>query len=151
RPLRAFGTPLVDAMQPMPYASMQGLFGPSFPWNNRNYWKSSYLRNLPDAAIDAVIEQANRCPSPLSAVTIEYYGAAVSRVAPEATAFAHREANFNTLFVAQWKEAAEDAVHVQWARDCWDALNPWASGALYMNALSEGEGAQAVRQAYGTN
>ena len=150
RPLREFGSPLVDAMQPMPYAGMQGLLGPSFPWNNRNYWKSSYLNTLPDAAIDAIVEHANRCRSALSAVIIEYYGGAVSRVEPEATAFSHREASFNILFVGQWKEAAEDALHVQWARDCCDAINPWASG-VYMNALSEGEGAQAVREAYGAN
>jgi hypothetical protein len=37
RPLRAFGSPLMDGMQAMPYTGMQGLFGPSFPWNNRNY------------------------------------------------------------------------------------------------------------------
>ena len=151
RPLREFGAPLMDAVQPMPYAGVQGLFGPAFPWNNRNYWKSSYLRTLPDAAVDAVVEHANRVPSPLSAVIIEYYGGAVSRIAPDATAFAHREASFNILFVGQWKEAAEDALHVQWARDCCDAINPWASGALYMNALSEGEGAQAIRDAYGSN
>ncbi len=151
RPLREFGSPLVDAMQTMPYAGMQGLLGPGFPWNNRNYWKSAYLRDVPDAAIDAVVEHANRSQSALSAVIIEYYGGAVSRVAPDATAFSHREANFNLLFIAQWQDAAEDAVHVQWARDCWDAVNPWASGALYMNALSEGESTQAVRQAYGSN
>jgi len=40
---------------------------------------------------------------------------------------------------------------VRWARDAWNAINPWASGALYMNALSEGESAQVVRKAYGTN
>src|SRR5215467_50028 len=93
RPLREFGTPLVDAMRPMPYTSMQGQFGPSFPWNNRNYWKSAYLRDIPDAAIDAIVEQANCCQSALSFIIIEYYGGAVSRVAPEATAFSHREAN----------------------------------------------------------
>ncbi len=149
-PLRAFGAPLVDAMQPMPYTGMQGLLGPSFPWHNRNYWKSSYLNTLPDAAIDAIVEHANLCPSALSAVIVEYYGGAVSRVAPDATAFSHREASFNVLFVGQWKEATEDTRHVQWARDCWDAINPWASG-VYMNALSEGEGAQTVREAYGAN
>jgi FAD/FMN-containing dehydrogenase len=151
RPLRAFGSPLVDGMQAMPYTGMQGLFGPAFPWNNRNYWKSSYLREFPDAAIDAVVDYANQSHSALSAIVIEYYGGAVSRVAAEATAFAHREANFNILILGQWREAAEDALHVQWARDCWQAITPWTSNAVYMNALSAGEDPQAVRAAYGTN
>jgi FAD/FMN-containing dehydrogenase len=151
RPLREFGSPMVDAINAIPYAGMQGLFGPAFPWNNRNYWKSSYLRELPDAAVDAIVEQADRCPSPLSALVVEYYGGAVTRVAADATAFPHREANFNVLMVGQWRDAAEDALHVQWARDAWERITPWSSGAVYMNALSEGEGQQAVRAAYGAN
>ena len=66
---------------------MQGLFGPAFPWGHRNYWKSSFLRELPDAAVDAVVEHADRGQSPLSAVVLEYYGGAASRIAPGATAF----------------------------------------------------------------
>lgn len=151
RPLRAFGSPLVDGTQAMPYTGMQGLFGPSFPWNNRNYWKSSYLREFPDAAVDAAVDYANHSPSGLSAIVIEYYGGAVSRVAADATAFAHRAANFNILILGQWREAADDARHMQWTRDCWQAITPWTSSAVYMNALSAGEDPQAVRAAYGTN
>jgi len=71
-PLRAFGTPLLDGTQVMPYTGMQGLFGPAFPWNNRNYWKSNYLREFPDEAIDTVVDYANRSQSALSALVIEY-------------------------------------------------------------------------------
>jgi FAD/FMN-containing dehydrogenase len=151
RPLREFGSPVVDGIQAMPYTGMQALFGPAFPWNNRNYWKSSYLREFPDEAIDVVVDYANRAQSALSAVVVEYYGGVVSRVATDATAFAHREANFNILILGQWQEASEDAQHMQWARACWHALQPWTSHAMYMNALSEGEDPQAVRDAYGTN
>ena len=150
-PLREFGTPLLDGTQAMPYTGMQGLFGPAFPWNNRNYWKSSYLREFPDEAIDTVVDYANRSQSALSALVVEYYGGAASRVAADATAFAHRAANFNILILGQWQEAAEDAKHMQWARECWDALHPWTSSAVYMNALSAGEDLQAVRAAYGSN
>jgi FAD/FMN-containing dehydrogenase len=151
RPLREFGSPLVDGVQPMTYSAMQGLMGPAFPWNNRNYWKATYLRELPDEAIDVIVEHADRCPSPLSALLIEYYGGAANRVAPDATAFPHRNAAINLLFVSQWKDAAEDALNVQWARDGRENITPWASGALYLNSLGEGEGAHAVREAYGEN
>jgi FAD/FMN-containing dehydrogenase len=151
RPLREFGSPLVDEMKPMPYAGMQGLFGPAFPWGNRNYWKSSFLRALPDAAVDAVVDHANRAKSPLSAVALEYYGGAASRVAVGATAFPHREASYNFLILGQWNDAKEDPVHVGWARDSWEAVRPWSTGAAYMNILGDDESATAVRDAYGAN
>ena len=151
RPLREFGSPLADDMKPMPYTGLQGLFGPAFPWGHRNYWKSSFLRALPDAAVDVVVEQADRAPSPLSSVALEYYGGAASRVAADATAFPHRKAIYNFLILGQWRDAAEDSMHVGWARDCWEAVHPWSSGAAYLNALGDDEGAQAVRDAYGVN
>jgi len=150
-PLRKFGSPLVDQMQEMPYSGMQGLFGPAFPWGNRNYWKSSFLRELPDAAVDAVVEQANKCESPLTAVALEYYGGAASRVAPDATAFPHRAATYNMVVLAQWREAAEDSTHMGWARSIWNAVQPWSSGAVYSNALGNDEDAKTVREAYGAN
>jgi len=151
RPLRQFGAPVLDGIQVMPYTGMQGLFCPAFPWNNRNYWKSSYLRAFPDAAVDTVVEYANKSQSARSVIVIEYYGGAVSRVAADATAFAHRDANFNLLILGQWQEAAEDALHVQWVRDGWQALTPWTSSAVEMNTLSAGEDPQVVRASYGSN
>jgi FAD/FMN-containing dehydrogenase len=151
KPLREFGAPLIDDVKPMPYAAVQGLLGPSFPWGNRNYWKSSFLRRLPDEAIDALVEHADRGTSPLSAVAIEYYGGAASRIPAGATAFPHREAAYHVIVLGQWADRAEDPVHVGWARGCWQAVHPWSSGAVYMNALGDDEGAKAVRGAYGAN
>lgn len=151
RPLREFGSPLVDDIKPIPYTAMQGVFGPAFPWGNRNYWKSSFLHALPDAAVDAVVEQADRVRSPLSVVALEYYGGAASRIAADATAFPHRAAAYHLLILGQWRDPAEDPVHVGWARECWEAVRPWASGAVYMNTLGDDAGTSAVRDAYGAN
>jgi FAD/FMN-containing dehydrogenase len=151
RPMRAWGTPLVDDMKPMPYTSMQGVFGPAFPWGNRNYWKSSFLRALPDDAVDALVERVDRCTSPLSAAVLEYYRGAASRIADDATAFPHRHAGFNLVVLGQWNEPKEDSVHIAWTRDCWDAVRPWSSGAVYLNALGGDEGPNAVREAFGAN
>jgi len=101
--------------------------------------------------VDRVVEYANRSQSALSVIVIEYYGGAGSRVAADATAFAHRGANFNVLILGQWHDAAEDALHVQWTRDCWHAITPWSSRAVEMNTLSAGEDPQVVRASYGSN
>ena len=41
QPLRTFGSPILDTIQPMPFPAMQSLLGPSFPDGNHNYWKST--------------------------------------------------------------------------------------------------------------
>ena len=71
--------------------------------------------------------------------------------APDATAFPHREATYNYVILGRWSDATEDPVHCSWTRDCWEAVRPWSSGAVYMNALSDDEGAKGVRDAYGAN
>jgi hypothetical protein len=97
------------------------------------------------------VNHADRGTSPLSAVALEYYGGAASRVAGSATAFPHREAAYNLLVLGQWTDVTEDPVHIGWARDCWEAVRTWSSGAVYMNALRDNEGAEAVRDAFGAN
>src|SRR5205823_7671270 len=116
QPLRRFGSPVLDGIQPMPFPTMQTLLGPSFPDGNQNYWKSTLQRELSDDAIAAIVEQANRMSSPLSFVVIEHYGGAASRVPKNATAFPHRDLPWDILFIAQWVDPADMNVHGDWAR-----------------------------------
>ena len=43
--LRGFGTPILDAIQPMPFPVMQTLLDAAVPDGNQNYWKSTFLRS----------------------------------------------------------------------------------------------------------
>ena len=63
-PLRAFGTPLADLVQPMPLPVMQSLLDGAFPDGNQNYWKSTFLTGLTDEAIAIMVEHANRAARP---------------------------------------------------------------------------------------
>ncbi len=81
-PLRAYGSPVVDAIQPLPFPVMQTLFDPAVPDGNQNYWKSAFVRALSDDAIDVIVGQANRATSPMTAVLVEHYGGAAGRVCP---------------------------------------------------------------------
>jgi hypothetical protein len=127
RPLRTFGSPIADLIHPMAYRAMQSFLDESLPAGMRHYWKGSFLRAMPDAAIDRLVAHMADAPSPLSAVDLEYYGGAASRVGEEATAFPHRQALYNLIIYAIWTDPAENEQHIQWARATAAAMEPYAS------------------------
>ena len=150
QPLRAFGTPLADTIQPMPFPAMQTILDGAFPDGTFNYWKSTFLTGLTDEAIAIMVEHANRAGSPLSAVVIEMYGGAAGRVGPGDTAFAQRQAEYDIGIMAQWTDSADTDRHVAWARGLYDALKPYSSGGYLLNFLAE-ESPDTIRAAFGRN
>ena len=137
RPLREFGSPLMDAVQPMPFPVMQKMLDDAFPDGTQNYWKSTLVKELSDDAIDLIVAHANKMKSPLSAVVIEYYGGAAGRIDVSQTAFSQRQAEYDIGLVAQWTDAGEKDEHIAWARDMSDALSPYSSGAYLLNFLGD--------------
>ena len=150
QPLRKFGTPVLDAIQPMSFVAMQSLLGPSFPDGNYNYWKSTLQRHLTDDAIDAIVEHANGLASPLSAVVLEHYGGAAGRIPNDATAFPHRDLPWDILFLAQWTNPMETASHREWARSGEDILRPFSANAHLLSALDI-EADDVIYTAFGAN
>ncbi len=148
RPLHDLGPPIVDLIQPMSYVQAQSLFDAAFPAGVSNYWKSSFLTALSDETIDIMTARFATVPSPFSALVVEQCGGAVKRVPRDATAFAHRDANFNLLVVAMWPDPAATEANVAWARETWAAVQPFAGEGVYVNYLSDGE-ADRVTAAYG--
>jgi hypothetical protein len=149
-PLRTFGTPVLDAIQPMPFVAMQGLLAPSFPDGNHNYWKSTLQRELTDEAIAAIVDHAGLMKSPLSAVVLEYYGGAAGRVPADATAFPHRDLPWDILFLAQWTNSVETASHRDWARAGEEILRPFSANAHLLSALDV-EVDEVINTAFGSN
>jgi FAD/FMN-containing dehydrogenase len=150
KPLRAFGAPVLDAIQPMPFPAMQSLLGPSFPDGNHNYWKSTLQRSLPDEAITAIVEHGNRMSSPLSALVLECYGGAATRVPKDATAYPHRDLPWDILFIAQWTDPAQSTAQRDWARSGEEMLRPFSANAHLLSALDV-EPEEVVHTAFGAN
>ena len=148
QPLRSFGTPLADVVSPMPYTALQGMFDASYPPGVHNYWKSNYLAQLSDAAIDTVVTHALRMPSPLSTLYFEHLGGAIRRVGEDDAAFGHREAAFDFNILAEWTDPVESDANIAWTRDFWTAMQPFSTGGVYVNNLGV-EGEDRVRAAYG--
>jgi FAD/FMN-containing dehydrogenase len=150
QPLRAFGPPVLDAIQPMPFPAMQSLLGPYFPDGNHNYWKSTLVRHLPDQAILAIVDHANRMVSHLSFVVLEHYGGIAGRVPNDATAYPHRDLPWDVLFISQWTDPAETTMHRDWARSGEELLRPFSSNAHLLGALDV-ESEEVIHTAFGAN
>ena len=153
RPLKSFGTPVMDAIGPIPYSQVNMLFDPALPRGARNYWKSSFLTDLTDSAIRALVDAYSNVTSPMSALLLEHVHGAATREAADATAFPHRSAGYNMLVLSQWTNATEDQRHISWARTTYDALQPFRRDARYMNYLDDDDATQsaAAAAAYGAN
>jgi hypothetical protein len=115
KPLRTFGSPLQDAIQPMPFPAIQKLLDDAFPNGTYNYWKSTFVRELSDEVIELIFEHANQAKSPLSAIVVEFYGGAAGRVDEAATAFAQRQAEYD-IGIMGAVDAAENDRHIAWVR-----------------------------------
>ena len=97
QPLREFGPPLADQVGPLPYTALQSIVENFNRPGLRNYWKSNYLQDLSDGAIDVLVDHYATVPAPYTHLVIEHLGGAVSRVGPDETAVDHREALYNLL------------------------------------------------------
>ena len=150
RPLKDFGPPVANMIQPMPYVKSQSLIDESFPRGRYNYWKSNLLRELSDDAIDTLVGGFRKVTSPYSSVLIEQLGGAVSRVGKEETAFNHRASPYDLVIMPMWSDPAESEKHIRWADELWRAMQPFSSGGVYVNYLGS-EGEERIKAAYGTN
>ncbi|HEU0086867.1 MAG TPA: FAD-binding protein [Pseudonocardiaceae bacterium] len=133
-PLRQLGTPVFDMSQPMPYTMVQSGFDPLFPRNTlRAYWKSQYLGELSDDAIDVIAGRALDRPTPLTLVNTLHMGGAIGAVGPEQTAFAERSAPFMVSIDGHWHDPAADQLTIGWVRSAWESVKPFGTGAVYLN------------------
>jgi FAD/FMN-containing dehydrogenase len=148
RPLKAFGSPVLDACQPKPYVAHQAMFDPAFPHGRWYYMRACDVAELSDDVIDLTVDHSMRIRSPLTAFPIWQMGGAVGRVGDDETAFGGRGAG-HTFNITSSTEAAEGFDEErEWARAFWSALEPHHT-SVYVNFLMD-EGEERVREAYGT-
>lgn len=151
-PIKSFGQTVLDAMGPIPYTQLNAMLDESYPRGARNYWKSRFIDELSDLAVDSIVGSFMKCPSPMGQVLIEHFHGAAARVAPERTAYALRESGFNVLMLSQWQDAEHDSAGIAWARHSYAALAPVAGSRRYLNYLDNDDvDTAALTAAYGPN
>lgn len=151
RPLKAYGTPALDVLGPMPYAAINSMLDAAYPKGALNYWRSSFLTELSDAAIDTMVACFERCPTPMGQLLIEHFHGAVTRVDVGDTAFPHRREGYNFLILAEWMDHADNEGCIAWARETSGRMQPFFAPARYVNYLGDDETDDALAAAYGPN
>lgn len=151
-PLKTFSPLLMDTIGPMPYTIAQKLVDDFYPKGLQNYWKSSFLKEISDEAIEVIVRFCANRPSPMCHGLIEHQlGGAVRRVGHEETAFNHRDVEYSFMSIGQCADPGEAEGCIRWAREFWEAMQPYSTGGVYVNYLGRmaDEGTQRVRSAYG--
>ncbi len=150
-PVRKFGAPLADTIAATSYVALNTMFDAAFPYGGvQRYWKSSFLKELGNDALDILIDRAATMRSPMSMVGFFHVHGAATRVASDATAFGLRDDQWDYDVISQWEDRGESTGHIEWTRAFWTAVEPFASGAVYVNHLDAEEGTR-IRAAYNSS
>jgi len=147
RPLKEFGSPVLDVCMPKPYLTHQGMFDAAFPHGWWYYFRACDVAELNDDVIDVMVDHGSRIVSPVTSIALWQLGGAVARVGESDTAFNNRDAGFTFNINGNSTTAEGFETERDWARGYWSALEPHHT-SVYVNFLMD-QGEDAIRQAYG--
>jgi len=148
-PLRSFGAPIADMVAEIPYSSLQSILDAAVPTGIRRYWKSGYFTEITDELLDICIRNVATRPSPLTPFLFFHIRGAATRVDPAATAFVHRQDQWDSDIISQWTDPADDEKNISWTKSFWKEIEPLTKG-VYVNHLDADDSTR-VKNAYGEN
>lgn len=154
QPIREFGEPLADLSGRIPFRMFNSMMDPLFPEGEMaSYWKSIYLHDLTDEALDLIIDRARSRPSPLTLIHVPMMGGAAGRVGATDTAFGDRSAPYMLSVDGNWLDREESDQHIAWVRDTIEEARKLpAGGGIYLNfSGDEAPDDTVMDAAYGEN
>jgi FAD binding domain/Berberine and berberine like len=151
RPLREAGPVVAEHLGPVPYPALQSAFDPLLPPGLQHYWKSDFLSDLTDEAIQIHMEHGPGVPYVSSTMHLYLLDGAVHDVGRDATAFPVRDARFALNIVGIWPEPKDNDKNVAWVRDYYAAVHPHSGyEGGYTNFMADDD-RNRVRENYGSN
>jgi FAD/FMN-containing dehydrogenase len=147
---RQVAAPVAEHVGPMPYPALNSAFDPLVPPGLQHYWKAAFVTELTDEAIAAHVEHGSRVPVVNSTMHLYPINGAVHDVAPDATAFGHRDATFAAVIAGMWPDPAQNEANTRWVKDYYAAIAPHSQPGGYTNFAS-GDDQPKVAENYGAN
>ena len=141
---RALAPPIVDMLKTMTYPEMYPPDDPSY--HPLAVAKTMFINRFDKGVAETVLEHLRASDAAMRVAQIRVLGGAMSRVGPEATAFAHRGCRLLVNVAAFYSGEADRQVRQAWVTDFSGALHQ-GNDAAYVNFLNK-EGDARVRAAY---
>jgi FAD/FMN-containing dehydrogenase len=86
----------------------------------------------------------------MTAILLEHFHGAVTRIGPTDTAVPHRAEGWNLLLPSEWLDPADTEANIAWTKDTFAALSEHFSGGRWLNYLGDDQD-DAISAAYGPN
>jgi FAD/FMN-containing dehydrogenase len=137
-----------DGVRMHSFVGQQHLFNPPYS-ADRNYWKSSFVRDLPDELIDDLLERMKALGRPPGQLLLESLHGAPKDSDGSTAAVGFRDALFNVSVMAAWLDPAHDDEQIAWARETSAAIEPYSVSGGYVNYMQADEPIERVRAAFG--
>ncbi len=134
-PMLEFPGLISGELGPFSYQELQTSADDFLGHGRQYYLKSSFLKELTPASIDVMLEYASQ-PGPAS--WFQHMGGATSRVAADATAFAHRDVAFNFGIMYISDDPAQNDAGKAAVREFYAAMEPHFAG-FYTNLHVDSE------------
>ena len=154
RPLRQFGDVLRDDIKPVSYAAAQhaeahqAARAPEQGPPRDTFFRSGLLEGLEPQLASAIAEGLSPDPGRRVTMLFLHAGGAISRRPVASTAFSHRTASHDMIFVGRWSKG--DARHGEYIAQIWARLLPHTRG-FYVNEMAGGVSASEAADNYGAN
>ena len=139
KPIRDFGSPMLDLLGPIPYPALQQLFDTLLPPGLQHYWKADFVKELTDEAIEIHVKQGPKIPTVESVMHIYPLSGAVHRVGKDETAFSYRDVEFVHIISAVYPDPKDSPRNTAWVREYWSALHPYSAEGSYVNFMMHEE------------
>jgi hypothetical protein len=149
RTLRSVGTPVFDDVKAIDYVALQKSGDTAETRALGMYTKTGFIPSLPPALIEAIVDGFEAHPERATQMGFQHSGGAIARVAPDATAFPHRQIVATMLLTASWDAAVNQAPHIDWLRQYWRSLEPHTRGFYTNDAIEESQ--QQIDDNYAAN
>jgi len=123
-------------LAPFPYNYIQTRFDGATAHGINVYLKSSFLKELTPEVIEIIVDYASR--DSLAGSWFQHMGGASARIAPDATAFAHRDVAFNFGIMYGAPDSSQNEAGIAAVREYYKAMEPHFSG-FYTNLNEDDE------------